>query len=61
MTTNEDGTLTLDNEALRALISSVYRAGALAMRESIEDRAFERDWSADTTWIGTTPLPEGLH
>lgn len=61
MTPNEDGTLTLDHAALRALISSVYRAGALAMREAIEDRAFERDWSADTSWIGTTPLPEGLH
>ena len=61
MTANEDGTLTLDRAALRALISSVYKAGALAMREAIEDRAFQRDWSADTTWIGTTPLPEGLH
>lgn len=61
METNPDGRLTLDQQALRSIITAVYRAGALAMREAIEDRAFQRDWSADTNWIGTTPLPERPH
>lgn len=58
MLAHSDGSVTFTEAELRAVIRSLYRAGADAMRGAIEDRARAR--GADSAWIAKVTLQEAI-